>query len=162
MSSPIDALEQVGPKTLEVFKMAGLHTIGDVYGRSCGQPLQMALEKMQEKDTLFRDNAAYWKGLSTRIQTVIARVRSQEARPYEPHHFVCPITWQLMTDPVLTKYGDTYERAAIVKLIDERGLDIYHRPLAATELYVNRSLQQAIEFYREHELRFAVPVKLMM
>lgn len=160
MSARIDALPQVGRKTMEVFQRAGLETLGDIYGRKCGQPLQLALKQMQEDDPVFRDNDSYWKGLATRVQNVIARVRSDEAWPYEPDHFVCPITWQLMTDPVLSKYGDTYERSAILKLINDRGVDIYCQPLTAEDIYSNRSLQQAIEYYREHEIRFAIPVKL--
>jgi hypothetical protein len=159
MSSQIDALHGVGQKTLQVFANAGLRTLGDIYGRTCGQPVQLALNNMRAEDEMFRDNDTYWKGLATRVQAVIARVRSDEARPYEPDHFICPITHQLMLDPVLSKYGDTYERDAIERLINERGIDIYRRPLTTAELYQNRSLQQAIEYYREHELRFAFPIK---
>ena len=158
--SRIDQLPHVGAKTLEVFAQAGLITLEDIYDRTCGQTLQEALQRMRELDPVFRDNEAYWKGLANRVQTVIARARSDEAWPYQPDYFVCPITWELMTEPVTSKYGDTYEREAIMRLIDESGEDIYHRPLTHADLCINRNLQKAIEYYREHELRFAAPAKL--
>ena len=104
MSSPIEALDGVGKITLAVFHKAELRTIGDLYSTTCGQVLQDALRQMREEsDDVLQGNQAYWKGLGTRVQTVISRVRSEDARPYEPVHLVCPITWQLMTDPVLSK-----------------------------------------------------------
>lgn len=162
MSSPIDALHGVGPETMKVFKQAGLKTIGDIYGTTCGQPLQLALKQLQDEDTVFHGNEAHWRGLATRVDTVVARVRSNWARPYEPDHFCCPITHQLMTDPVLSKYGDTYERAAILRLVMEHGVDIYRRALTDLEVFPNRGLLQAIAYYRENELRFAIPLNLML
>jgi hypothetical protein len=77
-------------------------------------------------------------------------------------------------DPVLSKYGDTfalcakafgrrpntYERNAIERLVRQTGKDMYRRPLSESELFENRSLRDAIAYYKLHELRFAVPIKL--
>eukprot|EP00798_Chlamydomonas_sp_ICE-L_P028811 gene28811-32000_t len=162
MSSPIEALEGVGKVTMAVFHKAGLKTIGDLYGKTCGQGLEEALQQMREACLVFKDDRAYWKGLATRIQTVISRVCSEEARPYEPDHFICPITLQLIKDPVMSKYGDTYEREAIEELVTSRHIDMYHRSLEITELFPNRNLKDAIEYYKAHELRFAIPVREML
>ena len=160
MDTNIDMLHNVGERTLAVFKKAGLTTVGDLYVKSCAQPLQNAIDAMKDEDSVFQGNNTYWKALATRVSTIVDRVRSDEARPYEPDHFICPITLQLMTDPVLSKYGDTYERDAIHSLIDLKGGDIYHRELAKSDLFENRNLRDAIRYYKLHELRFAIPIKL--
>jgi hypothetical protein len=162
MDTPLAALHNVGERTLDIFKKAGLTTISDVYGKSCAQVLQAAIMQMKEEDTLFRDKDAYWKAMATRVGTIVNRVRSDEARPYEPDHFICPITLQMMTDPVISNFGDTYEKDAIHKLIALSGKDIYHRPLEISDLTENRSLRDAIQYYKLHELRFAIPVKLQI
>jgi hypothetical protein len=170
MATPIEALHNVGARTLAVFKRAGLTTVGDVFGlwpNAYAQSayvygsLQNAIDQLKEEsdaDGIYDD--AYWLALGTRVRTIVDRVRSDEARPYEPDHFVCPITLQLMVDPVLSKYGDTYERNAIERLVRQTGKDMYRRPLSESELFENRSLRDAIAYYKLHELRFAVPIKL--
>ena len=96
------------------------------------------------------------------MQSIIARVRSDEARPYEPDHFICPITLQLMEDPVISKYGHSYERSAIERLVDEHGHDVYRQQLSRADLFPNRNLHEAIQYYKAHELRFSVPIKLVL
>eukprot|EP00798_Chlamydomonas_sp_ICE-L_P001192 gene1192-32532_t len=162
MDSRIEVLHNVGERTLAVFKKAGLTIIGDLYVKSCAQPLQVAIDEMKEDDSVFQANDPYWKALATKVRTITDRVRSDEARPYEPDHFICPITLQLMTDPVISKYGDTYEKDAIHTLIDLKGEDIYHRKLVTSDLFENRNLRKAIRYYKLHELRFAIPIKLQL
>jgi hypothetical protein len=38
-----------------------------------------------------------------------------------PQNMMCPLTKKVMVDPVMTKYGHNYERAAIIKWIGVRG-----------------------------------------
>ena len=38
-----------------------------------------------------------------------------------PKNMMCPLTKKVMVDPVMTKYGHNYERAAIIKWIGMRG-----------------------------------------
>ena len=38
-----------------------------------------------------------------------------------PQNMMCPLTKKVMVDPVMTKYGHNYERAAIIKWISMRG-----------------------------------------
>ena len=161
MDSPIESILYVGTRTLQVFHTAGLTTVGDLHSQACVQLLQKALTDMKENDEMLKNNESYWKGLATRVRTVIDRVRSDEARPIEPIHFLCPISWVLMEDPVVTKYGDSFERDALVKWVKEHGTDMYRRPMNETEIFENRNLREAIDYYRRHQLRFSVPIRLV-
>lgn len=61
--------------------------------------------------------------------------------------FCCPITGDLMSDPVISRYGVSYERLAIVRAIKDTGMDpVACRPLRnrPAELFENRLLRSAI------------------
>jgi hypothetical protein len=163
MKAHVGSLPNLGATTLEVFRNANLPTVGSVYF-SRDQSIVDAINRIRQADKTFKEvddfNDEYWSALTTRVRTVVYRVRSDEARPYDPDHYVCPITHRLLEDPVLSKYGDTYERYAIEKLIARGGKDVHGRPLAVTDLYENRSLRSAIEHHRLHALRLAIPINL--
>jgi Mg-chelatase subunit ChlD len=64
-------------------------------------------------------------------------------------NFYCPITSQLMVDPVIDREGNTYDRTAIVEWLERHGTSpITRRPLLIEELTPNRSLRSAIEDYK--------------
>ena len=57
-----------------------------------------------------------------------------------------PITFELMTNPVMTKSGHTFERSVIVKHINNYGTNPFTREkLSEKDLIPNRSLKQLIE-----------------
>lgn len=57
----------------------------------------------------------------------------------------CPITGDLMTDPVVDAEGNTYERSAIESWIDQKGTSPITRNMATrNDLRPNRSLKSAI------------------
>ena len=60
---------------------------------------------------------------------------------------VCPITQELMVDPVLAEDGNTYERAAILKWIASKSTSPLDPscPLDASRLMSNRAVKQQIE-----------------
>jgi len=47
--------------------------------------------------------------------------QEQENANVIPQNMMCPLTKKVMVDPVMTKYGHNYERAAIIKWIGMRG-----------------------------------------
>lgn len=51
--------------------------------------------------------------------SVAAKIRITGALP--PKYMICPITKDIMRDPVMTKYGDSYERAALMRKLDKDG-----------------------------------------
>jgi ubiquitin/Mg-chelatase subunit ChlD len=63
-----------------------------------------------------------------------------------PPSFVCPLTHEVMTDPVQDPEGNTYERSAIELWLQTNSTSpITRRPLSAGELTPNRALKSAIE-----------------
>jgi Mg-chelatase subunit ChlD len=66
-----------------------------------------------------------------------------------PASMVCPITHQLMQDPVSDRDGHTYEANAIAAWVRERGTSPMTRtPLSLDDLVPNRALRDAIEEFR--------------
>ena len=68
-----------------------------------------------------------------------------------PDHLMCPITHDIMTDPVITLGGQTYERYAIKKWFDQgkRTSPITGAALPGTTLIPNFALKKAIALFHE-------------
>ena len=59
--------------------------------------------------------------------------------------FYCPITAELMRDPVIDREGNSYERIAIEEWIALKGVSpITRNPLHTGDLAPNRALREAI------------------
>ncbi len=163
MDTLLEDVEGVGGITLKVFERAGLRKISDTYGRNGAAEDAVraaALAMAREQGT---EATGHWRALATRCVTIINRIRHMEATPFCPEHFLCPITHVCMEDPVMTVYGDSYERWAIERAVDEDrgGLDpLSRRPLTRRDLFPNRALREAIRYYNAHFLRFSVPFRV--
>lgn len=160
MDTLIADLDGVGEQTLKVFRKAGLHKVADVYsfGTQEDAVRQAAYAMAVENGMTDSDS---WRALATRCVTVIKRVRSAEATPFCPEHFLCPITYMCMEDPYVTKYGDSFEKWAIERVIHERGVDpMSQRPLALCDIFPNKALKDAIDFYNAHFMRFSIPFRV--
>ena len=69
-----------------------------------------------------------------------------------PEPFLDPLTMEVMSDPVLTPLGYSYERAVIVEQIRRRALDpMTQQPLAEADLRPNRALREMIELWRSQQ-----------
>lgn len=69
--------------------------------------------------------------------------------------FMCPLSLELMDDPVMTPTGNTYERAMIERHLDVNGKfdPLTRAPLTKEELYPNRALKLLMEtMLSEHRL----------
>ncbi|KAF3432776.1 hypothetical protein FNV43_RR23878 [Rhamnella rubrinervis] len=66
-------------------------------------------------------------------------------------HFVCPITLNVMVDPVETSSGQTFERSAIEKCFAEGNIlcPVKMIPLDTSVLRPNKTLRQSIEEWRD-------------
>lgn len=63
--------------------------------------------------------------------------------------FFCPISQEIMKDPVITKYGITYDRASILGWLEKSNTcPITRKPLSKEELIPNYTLKNIIEEYR--------------
>lgn len=75
-----------------------------------------------------------------------------------PSYFYCPITYEIMTDPVIDREGNTYERSAIAEWLSRTG----ESPLTRTRMSIydlvpNRILRNLIEDARNKETKKANP-----
>lgn len=66
-----------------------------------------------------------------------------------PEEFLCPITLNIMKDPVVGSDGHTYERSAITQWLQKNpNSPLTRAPMTAASLKPNRALKNAIERYR--------------
>ena len=64
--------------------------------------------------------------------------------------FICPIYQTLMEDPVITPYGTTYERAAILSWLKKHNNDpLTKKKLTKEMLIPNYALRSAIQEFKE-------------
>lgn len=79
--------------------------------------------------------------------------KSLGVQPLEPlMSFICPITREVMIDPVETPSGHTFERGAIEKWLseaEEPSCPITSNPLEISTLRPNKTLRQSIEEWRD-------------
>ena len=69
-----------------------------------------------------------------------------------PGSFICPLTLEVMTDPVIDREGNSYERSAIVGWLQQQARGnsaqvspLTRQPLEVSDLVPNRVLKSAIE-----------------
>ncbi|MDF2577313.1 MAG: hypothetical protein K0S74_797 [Chlamydiales bacterium] len=65
----------------------------------------------------------------------------------ELNGFICPITLEIMRDPVVASEGHTYEREVIEKWIKDNGFSPLTKELLSTNLIPNHNLRKAIQDY---------------
>jgi hypothetical protein len=66
-----------------------------------------------------------------------------------PDEFLCPISTDIMSDPVITSAGQTYERSCIEEWLESHDTDpMSHIPISRT-LTPNIAMRQAIERYKK-------------
>ena len=64
--------------------------------------------------------------------------------------FLCPINQTLMEDPVITPYGTTYERSAILNWLKKNNTDpLTKKKLSKEMLITNYALRSAIQEYKQ-------------
>jgi len=67
-----------------------------------------------------------------------------------PRELLCPLTLQMFEDAVITPYGTTYERTAILTALRHNQEDpLTRQPLTAAQLVPNRVIAEAVERYRK-------------
>jgi hypothetical protein len=66
-----------------------------------------------------------------------------------PEEFICPITLEIMYDPVLCEDGHTYERSAILLLRDSVS-PLTRTPINRKNLIPNRALKETINTYKNN------------
>jgi hypothetical protein len=73
---------------------------------------------------------------------------SSDLKRFATRYFCCPLTGDLMADPVITRYGHCYEKASILRHIESHGTDPAgcNMPLrnCSTDLVENALLRNTI------------------
>ncbi|KAL4557203.1 hypothetical protein LXL04_035375 [Taraxacum kok-saghyz] len=90
--------------------------------------------------------------LEEREKKYFSKRNSLGRQPLEPlQSFYCPITGDVMEDPVETPSGHSFERCAIEKWLAEgnNSCPITKKPLKASALRTNKTLRQSIEEWRD-------------
>jgi hypothetical protein len=64
-----------------------------------------------------------------------------------PHEFICPVTFEIMEDPIICSDGYTYDRNVILNLTNSIS-PITRQPIDKNNLIPNRNLKDAIERYK--------------
>ncbi|XP_075036917.1 WD repeat, SAM and U-box domain-containing protein 1 [Mixophyes fleayi] len=100
------------------------------------------------KDTLQNDLKIESLGLRNTILRKIEDLKSKmkAASSDVPEEFLCPITWEIMRDPVMASDGYSYERKAIENWIstEKRTSPMTNLPLENLLLTPNRTLKMAL------------------
>lgn len=68
-----------------------------------------------------------------------------------PDHLLCPITSEMMADPVIAEDGHTYERAALMSWIERNPTSPMTREPIGQMVIPNRGIKAAIEEYKERQ-----------
>jgi hypothetical protein len=66
--------------------------------------------------------------------------------------FLCPITQEIMQDPVITPHGISYERKSIMTWLNKNNFcPITKKPLSRDQLITNYALKQTIDDYFKYQ-----------
>jgi hypothetical protein len=67
-----------------------------------------------------------------------------------PKAFICPITMDVMIHPVVTRYGQTFERSAILNWLSQNDVcPLRRKPLRPSDLIADCDLEAKICFWRQ-------------
>jgi hypothetical protein len=89
-------------------------------------------------------------GILVSLRTTMSQASAQRsAAARVAQHLECPLTLDLMHDPVMTPYGHTFEREAILAhLANSQTCPLTQEPLSESNLTANRAVQQAADEFR--------------
>jgi hypothetical protein len=76
-----------------------------------------------------------------------------------PDEYVCPLTLELMRDPVMTRYGNSYERSAILKWVacGNARCPMTRQPLHLADIVTNHHLRSNIrQFQKDNNLDITI------
>lgn len=97
----------------------------------------------------------------TDINTIRSKLSAaQKIGVTVPVEFICPLTFDIMDHPMMTKTGVHYERSAIVALL-QNGIDtcpVTHKPLSISGLVTDFALKERIDFWLWENEICSVPI----
>ncbi len=106
---------------------------------------------MTGADLIFLDgwDIADWLGIVLNdkrvLEAAIEKLKSTIVKKKIPEEYLCPITHEVMTDPVVTSDGNTYERQAIEQWLKKNNTSpLTNKPLANKKVIPNQHLKNTI------------------
>ncbi|XP_061099792.1 uncharacterized protein LOC133129607 isoform X2 [Conger conger] len=70
-----------------------------------------------------------------------------------PHHLVCQLSGKMFIDPVVTIYGDVYERKCIEKALKKQRVDPFNKKLLRrTDLKPDKKMKAMVKEHRRREI----------
>ena len=160
MNAPLSTVRGIGKVAIAIFEGANLQTVGDLYRSDANdRAIKLSIDNLRYT---FRGRTeaatiAYWKSHFTRCVHIILRVRNGRRKQENPDYLLCPITGELMRDPVITTWGVTYERENIEEYFNDNSGTILlppecptHEDFAKRTLIRNNALASAIEYYNDN------------
>lgn len=78
-----------------------------------------------------------------------------------PEEYICPLTKELMTDPVVSRYGHHFERAAIMDWLNDGGnkhCPVTGNPLRISNLVSDKTLKWKIDYWAKKNGRKVIEV----
>ena len=118
--------------------------------------LQEENERLQEDNEFLRDGSAVAKE-NERLQEENARLRAESAKSTKlvedlEDILCCPISLQLLSDPVVSRVGQTYEREHIEKWLKEiPQCPLTRDPLNSKHLASNHALADVANAFRAYQ-----------
>ncbi|KAJ2895624.1 STIP1 homology and U box-containing protein 1 [Zalerion maritima] len=95
-----------------------------------------------------------WDSKISRIGEIFEKARPEEQKIdlQPPSWLLCPISFQVMLDPVMTRAGHTYDRQNIEQHVKQHQVDPFTRePLYLSDLRPNLAIKEACQAYlKEH------------
>jgi hypothetical protein len=76
-----------------------------------------------------------------------------------PEEFLCPITMDIMNDPVICEYGYSYERTAIMAIKDSKS-PMTRQIINKNNLIPNRALKQSIDKFKDQHEKPLTPEQI--
>ena len=87
---------------------------------------------------------------NSRLQEEIKLVKEQRLFDHQHEEYLCPITWEIMTDPVIAADGRTYERQAILHWFQRRRTSpMTNLPMNSQIIIPNIQLKNLIAAYKK-------------
>lgn len=125
---------------------------GNTYCPVTGNPLRLSMlisdKTLQWKIKYWAKKNGYDLGTGEEEKSAAEIAAASIAFVAIPHeHFICPLTNEIMVDPVITKEGINFERKAILRWLDEQGdiCPVTKRPLTMSGLVSNSKLKWEID-----------------
>ena len=102
-------------------------------GKKDGKFAEMNITRYYENDIVF--------------PKILFHLKEKLSKVEIPSNFLCPISKEIMLNPVTTSSGFTYEKENIVKWMNDKKTDPLTREIISKKLYKNIILKNIIEEY---------------